>query len=63
MSDFIEWPSGTRKGYMEAFEGDGIVMERPWIARGTVQSQVSPTITTNRGGVRESLSEARKVVE
>ena len=50
MNDYIEWLSGTQKGFMEAYEGDGLVMERPWIARGTVQSQTSPTLTTNRGG-------------
>ena len=50
MSDIIHWPSATNKGYMEAVEGDGVVIERPWVARGTVQSQVSPTLTTSRGG-------------
>ena len=63
MSDYIEWLSGTQKGFMEAYEGDGLVMERPWIARGTVQSQTSPTLTTNRGGVQESLSDHQRVVE
>ena len=50
MSDIIHWPSGTKKGYMECSEGDGVVIERPWAARGTVQSQVSSTLTTSRGG-------------
>lgn len=50
MSDIIHWPSGTNKGYMECTEGDGVVIERPWAARGTVQSQVSSTLTTSRGG-------------
>jgi len=50
MSDVIQWPSGTKKGYMEATDGDGVVIERPWAARGTVQSQISPTLTTSRGG-------------
>lgn len=48
--DFIKWPSATQKGYMEAHEGDGIVMQRPYAARGTVQSQSSPTLTTQVGG-------------
>lgn len=48
--DFIEWPSGTKLGYMIAHEGDGLVMERTHIARGTVQVQTSPTLTTGRGG-------------
>lgn len=48
--DYIEWPSATQKGYMEAHEGDGIVMQRPHAARGTVQPQQSPTLTTQLGG-------------
>lgn len=50
MADHIEWPCGTHKGYMEAYEGDGLVMERLHLARGTVQHQTSPTLTTGRGG-------------
>lgn len=46
----IRWPSATQKGYMEAHEGDGIVMQRPHVARGTVQPQTSPTLTTQQGG-------------
>lgn len=48
--DAIRYPCGTRKGWMEAHEGDGLVMERTHIARGTVQKQISPTITCGRGG-------------
>lgn len=47
---YIRWPCGTEKGYMEAHEGDGLVMERLHLARGTVQKQTSPTLTTGRGG-------------
>lgn len=47
--EVIEYPSGTRKGYMEAQEGDGLVMNRPNKARGTVQSQSAPTLTTGNG--------------
>ena len=50
MADVIKWPCGTRKGFMEAHEGDGLVMERLHVARGTVQPQSSPTLTTGRGG-------------
>ena len=53
MTDYIEWQSGTNRGFMEAYVGDGLILERPWIARGTVQKQSSPTLTTNRGGVVE----------
>ena len=48
--DGIEWMSNTKKGYMEAHEGDGLVMDRPWVARGTVQEQICPTIVCTTGG-------------
>ena len=35
--DYVNWPCGTAKGYMVAHEGDGLVMERLHVARGTVQ--------------------------
>lgn len=49
MPRVVEYPSGTRKGYMEAHAGDGLVMERPHKARGTVQVQTAPTLTTGTG--------------
>ena len=48
--DEIRWVCKTRKGYMNARAGDGLVMERPYAARGTVQAKTSPTLTTGRGG-------------
>lgn len=45
----IEWPAATRKGHMIAGEGDGLVIERPYAARGTVQSDSAPTLTCGRG--------------
>lgn len=48
--DVLNWPADTKKGYMEAKEGDGIVMNRPNKARGTVQKETSPTLTTGNGG-------------
>lgn len=45
----IDYPSNTSKGYMEAQEGDGLVMARPTKARGTVQPQTAPTLTTGVG--------------
>lgn len=51
----IRWPNNTLQGYLMAEEGDGIVTERPYAARGTVQKQSSPTLTTGRGGVQELL--------
>lgn len=50
MTDSIRYPSCTQRGYMDAHEGDGLVMERPHRARGTVQPQSAPTLTTGRGG-------------
>lgn len=43
------WPAGTRRGHMIARCGDGLVMTRPWTARGTVQRQRSPTLTCGTG--------------
>lgn len=45
----IEWPCDTKRGFMEAEDGDGLVMGRPRLARGTVQSESSPTLTTGKG--------------
>lgn len=46
-STFITWPCATKKGYMDALPGDGLVMERTHVARGTVQPQRAPTLTTS----------------
>lgn len=45
----IEWPAATKKGHMIAGEGDGLVIERPYAARSTVQSDSAPTLTCGRG--------------
>lgn len=45
----ILYPEGTKKGYREAHEGDGLVMPRPTLARGTVQCDCTPTLTTGGG--------------
>ena len=45
----IEWPAATRKGCMTASEGDGLVIERPYAARGTVQPDSAPTLTCGHG--------------
>lgn len=44
--EWIEYPAWTKKGYMEAREGDGVILARPTHARGTVQKQSVPTLTT-----------------
>lgn len=48
--DDIPYPCDTKIGFMPAYEGDGIVMQRPHKARGTVQPQSSPTLLCGRGG-------------
>lgn len=50
MSDMIPYPSDTSRGYMDAEEGDGLVMARPERARGTVQKAMAPTLTAMGGG-------------
>lgn len=45
----IRWPTNNRRGYIQAHEGDGLVMARPTKARGTVREQLSPTLTTGKG--------------
>lgn len=50
VQDSIRYPCATAKGYMEAREGDGLViMNRPTKARGTVQRESVPTLTTGNG--------------
>ena len=48
--DNVEWPCKTIKGSMIAHEGDGLVTQRPNLARGTVQKQLAPTICCCMGG-------------
>lgn len=50
MNDRIQFPCNTKQGYLDAYEGDGVVMSRPLQARGTVQKQMSPTLTCTTGG-------------
>lgn len=49
VQDSIRYPCATAKGYMEAHEGDGLVMNRTLTARGTVQEASAPTLTTGNG--------------
>lgn len=46
----IPYPEWTKAGWKDAREGDGLVMMRPFRARGTVQDQKCPTIMTGQGG-------------
>ena len=45
----IQYPCATAKGYTDAREGDGLVMNRVLTARGTVQEATAPTLTTGNG--------------
>ncbi len=45
--NFIKVPCDTKKGYMEAYDGDGIYLDRPEQKRGTVQSGMIPTLKTS----------------
>lgn len=49
VQDSIRYPCATAKGYMEAREGDELVMNRVLTARGTVQEASAPTLTTGNG--------------
>ena len=49
VQDSIRYPCATAKGYMDAHEGDGLVMNRVLTARGTVQKERVPTLTTGNG--------------
>lgn len=45
--NFIAVPEATIKGFSEAYEGDGIYINRPHQKRGVVQKEMTPTITTS----------------
>ena len=49
VEETVAWPAATLRGYMDAREGDGLVMNRLQTARGTVQDQKAPTLTTGDG--------------
>lgn len=47
---YIMWPNKTKKGYLEARPGDGLVMGYMGQHRGAVQKDMAPTISTRLGG-------------
>lgn len=49
VQDSIRYPCATAKGYTDAHEGDGLVMNRPTKARGTVQKERVLTLATGNG--------------
>ena len=55
-------PAATSQGYMLAGEGDGVILNRPHIRRGTVQEQSISTLTTfsdNVGVVEQIIPDVR----
>ena len=48
-TEYLAYPANTKKGYMEAESGDGLVMDRTNRARGTVQKAKVPTLNTGNG--------------
>ena len=44
---FIKIPEATEKGYAEAYDGDGVYINRPHQKRGVVQSQMIQTLKTS----------------
>ncbi len=47
--DTIAYPTANKRGYLEASEGDGLVMVRLQTARGTVKKGMAPVLTTGTG--------------
>jgi DNA (cytosine-5)-methyltransferase 1 len=45
--NFIKIPEATVKGYTEAYDGDGVYLNRPHQKRGVVQDQMIQTLKTN----------------
>lgn len=54
---FITIPEATKKGYSEAYDGDGVYINRPHQKRGVVQNQMIQTLKTsgNDIGVVENM--------
>jgi len=48
---FITIPEATKKGYTEAYEGDGVYIDRPHQKRGVVQKGMIQTIKANCGDI------------
>lgn len=57
----IKYPCATKKGFMVAGVGDGLVMDRPNRARGTVQLQKAPTLVCTRGGGVGTVTDELKI--
>ena len=45
--NYFSVPEKTKKGYKEAYEGDGIYIDRPHQKRGCVQKGMIPTLKTS----------------
>lgn len=44
-------PEKTKKGYAEAYDGDGVYIDRPYQKRGCVQKGMTPTLKTSASDV------------
>ncbi len=47
IKEYITIPEATKQGYKEAYEGDGVYIDRPHQKRGVVQSGMIPTLKTS----------------
>lgn len=48
---YVSIPKKTKKGYKEAYDGDGVYINRPHQKRGCVQKGMIPTLKTSRNDV------------
>lgn len=53
-------PEDTKKGYKEAYEGDGVYIDRPHQKRGVVQSQMIQTIKTSGDDIGVVIGSTQK---
>lgn len=49
--NFIKMPEATIKGYSEAYEGDGVYINRPHQKRGVVQSGMTPKLKAHNSDI------------
>lgn len=57
----IHIPEATKKGYAEAFDGDGVYLNRPHQKRGVVQNGMIQTIKTNSNDIGVVVSSKIKL--
>lgn len=57
--NFIVMPEDTKKGYVKAYEGDGVYIDRPHQKRGVVQSGMIQTLKTSGDDVGVVVKDLR----